>query len=139
MRVLLSVFLFLLLFPVVLFSNGAEAARDTIAQINHINWVVSKIKTYNNVLVLEEEYKQISPGRLNLSRIPDQKTLDKITEMLDLLHSMMQAERDLEHWKRTFEVRRKNAQFDFWTGRYQSTGDAVLNLSWANLVSTSIP
>lgn len=120
-------------------SSDIDAARDTIAQINHINWVVSKIKTYNNVLVLEEEYKQISPGRLNLSRIPDQKTLDKITEMLDLLHSMMQAERDLEHWKRTFEVRRKNAQFDFWTGRYQSTGDAVLNLSWANLVSSFNP
>ena len=31
------------------------AVLDTIAQINHINWVVSTIKTYNNALVLEGE------------------------------------------------------------------------------------
>ena len=120
-------------------SADVDAARDTIAQINHINWVVSKIKTYNNVLVLEEEYKQISPDRLNLNRIPDQKTLDKITAMLDLLYSMMQAERDLEFWKRSYEMRRKNAQFEFWTGQYRSAGSAVSNLSWVNLISSFDP
>ena len=120
-------------------SADIDAARDTIAQINHINWVVSKIKTYNNVLVLEEEYKQISPDRLNLNRIPDQKTLDKITAMLDLLYSMMQAERDLEFWKRNYETRRKNAQFEFWTGQYRSAGSTVSNLSWVNLISSFDP
>lgn len=120
-------------------STEAEAARDTIAQINHINWVVSKIKTYNNVLVLEEEYKQISPGRLNLNRIPDQKTLDKITAMLDLLYSMVDAERDLEHWKRKYEMRRKNAQFNFWTGQYRVAGSTVSDLSWNSLISSFDP
>lgn len=28
-----------------------KAIKDTIAHINHLNWVVSKIKTYNNVMV----------------------------------------------------------------------------------------
>lgn len=62
MKLFLSVFLFFLFSPIVVFSNGAEAARDTIAQINHINWVVSKIKTYNNVLVLEEKFKTKFPN-----------------------------------------------------------------------------
>ena len=35
-----------------------DAVRDTIAQINHMNWVVTKINHYNNALVLEEEYKK---------------------------------------------------------------------------------
>ena len=52
--------------------EAEDAALDTIAQINHINWVVNTIKTYNNAIVLEEEYDKISPGRLNLNRIPDQ-------------------------------------------------------------------
>lgn len=53
--------------------SETAAALDTIAQINHINWVVSKIKTYNNVLVLEEEYKKCSPGQLNLDRRANQR------------------------------------------------------------------
>lgn len=108
------------------------AALDTIAQINHINWVVSKIKTYNNVLVLEEEYKQISPDRLNLNRIPDQKTLNKITEMLDILHSMIRDERDLSHWRRVYELRKKNAQFEFWAGQYRTVGTTVSETAWAH-------
>ena len=50
--------------------DAEDAALDTIAQINHINWVVNTIKTYNNAIVLEEEYDKISPGRLNLNRRP---------------------------------------------------------------------
>ena len=52
-----------------------DAILDTIAQINHINWVVNVIKSYNNVIVLEEEYEKISPGNLYLDRIPDEETL----------------------------------------------------------------
>ena len=47
-----------------------DAVLDTIAQMNHMNWVVTKIKNYNNALVLEEEYEKISPGMLNLNRKP---------------------------------------------------------------------
>ena len=84
-----------------------DAALDTIAQINHINWVVNTIKTYNNVLVLEEEYDKISPGRLNLNRIPDEETMHRIVKMLDQLHALRMKERDLKKWREDFDLRRR--------------------------------
>ena len=79
-----------------------EAASDTIAQINHINWVVNVIKTYNNALVLEEEYEKISPGNLNFNRIPDEETLNRITKMLDTLYTLRKDDRNMRHWRRNF-------------------------------------
>ena len=73
------------------------AVLDTIAQINHINWVVNTIKTYNNVVVLEEEYEKISYGNLNLNRIPDEETRNRITNMLDVLYSLRKDERDMKN------------------------------------------
>lgn len=60
-----------------------------------MNRVVTKIKNYNNALVLEEEYEKISPGMLNLNRIPDKETLDKIIALLDELHAMRKSEREI--------------------------------------------
>ena len=79
-----------------------EAILDTIAQINHINWVVNVIKTYNNALVLEEEYEKISPGNLNFNRIPDEETLNRITKMLDTLYTLRKDDRNMCHWRRNF-------------------------------------
>ena len=83
-----------------------EAILDTIAQINHINWIVNVIKTYNNALVLEEEYEKISPGNLNLNRIPDEDTLERITKMLDTLYTLRKDERNMCHWRRNFNESR---------------------------------
>lgn len=89
-------------------SGGDKEAAilDTIAQINHINWVVNVIKTYNNALVLEEEYEKISPGNLNLNRIPDEDTLERITKMLDTLYTLRKDERNMCNWRRNFNESR---------------------------------
>lgn len=114
--------------------DSSDAARDTIAQINHINWVVSKIKTYNNAIVLEDEYKQISPDKLNLNRIPDKSTLEKIISMLDLLHGMINEERELKEWKRGFEIRRKRKQFEFWRGQCGVVQSTASGLDWTGVI-----
>jgi len=99
-------------------SSGAspdeDAALDTIAQINHINWVFNTIKTYNNALVLEEEYNKISPGHLNLNRIPDQEAMGRITGMLDQLHALRMKERDLKRWKEDFDLMRRRRMREFY-------------------------
>ena len=112
-------------------SSDADAALDTIAQINHINWVVNTIKTYNNALVLEEEYEKISPGRLNLNRIPDQETMNRIIAMLDQLHALRMQERDLKRWKDDFDIRRRRKMRQF----YLEKGNSIKN----NLVSSFVP
>lgn len=96
----------------------ANAVLNTIAQINHMNWVVKKIKNYNNALVLEEEYEKISPGMLNLNRIPDKETLDKIIALLDELHAMRKSEREMKFWRDHFDAERKQRQIDFWKNRF---------------------
>ena len=83
-------------------ANEQAAILDTIAQINHINWVWNTIKTYNNSIVLAEEYDKISPGNLNLNRIPDDDILKHITDMLDTLHSLRMDEREIRHWRQNF-------------------------------------
>ena len=119
-----------------LFAEDRDGAiKDTIAQINHLNWVVSKIKTYNNVLVLEEEYRQISPARLNLNRIPDKEALDRVVAMLDLLHGMIKDERDYKRWRKQFESRRKRDMVRFWTGHGEAATSQMSGLGFAGLAS----
>ena len=83
-----------------------NAILDTIAQINHINWVVNVIKSYDNAVVLEEEYEKISYGNLDLNRIPDEETLGRITKTLDTLHSLRKDEREMKHWREKFRDER---------------------------------
>lgn len=96
-----------------------EAILDTVAQINHINWVVNVIKTYNNALILEEEYEKISYGNLNLNRIPDEETRARITKMLEVLHSLRKDEHEMKHWRGKFldERMRKMRNYDLGTAK----------------------
>ena len=84
---------------VVATNETSDAVLDTIAQINHINWVVNVIKSYNNPVVLEEEYEKISYGNLNLNRIPDEETLGRITRTLDTLYGLRKSEREMKFWR----------------------------------------
>ena len=102
------------------------AILDTIAQINHINWVWNTIKTYNNVVVLEEEYDKISSGNLNLNRIPDEETLGRITQMLDTLYSLRKDDRAMKRWRQTFRESRERRQRDFKTKAAKEAKDKLV-------------
>ena len=106
-----------------------DAILDTIAQMNHMNWVVTKINHYNNAIVLDEEYKKISPGMLNLNRIPDKETLDKIMALLDELHSMRKDERDIKYWRDHFDAERRQQQLEHWNSRMGNIVDKIDNLT----------
>ena len=109
-------------------SLAKDAALDTIAQINHLNWVFNTIKTYNNALVLEEEYEKISPGRLNLNRIPDQEAMGRIVAMLDLLQSLRMKERELKKWKEDFDLIRRQRMREFYIQKGARAGDLARSL-----------
>ena len=121
-------------------AEDQEAILDTIAQINHINWVVNTIKTYNNAVVLEEEYEKISPGNLNLNRIPDEETLGRITKMLDTLYSLRQSDRNMRYWRRNFNESRSRKLNTFGIKASKQASDALFSQAraccslwnWAN-------
>lgn len=71
--------------------------RDRVLQyINHINWVVYKINSYNDPIVLEEEYKGLDPNSLRFDSIDDQETISIIKQILDLLVQMRINEKERE-------------------------------------------
>ncbi len=84
--------------------SKSDAAKDTIAQINHLNWVVNTIKTHKNVIALEDAYREISPDRLNLNRIPDQSVMNEIMDMLNLLHEMIKDDLEIRKWRQLYEM-----------------------------------
>lgn len=90
-----------------------EAILDTIAQINHINWVVNTIKTYKNPIVLEIESQKVSPGNLYLDRIPDRTAMERIKQILNTLHDLRMDEREMKRWREDFEERRDREQKTF--------------------------
>lgn len=78
-----------------------SAALDTIALINHINYVVEVIRTYNNVVALENEYQAITADNLNLNRIPDETILQDVQNILNTLHGMRMDERQRKWYRHT--------------------------------------
>jgi len=66
----------------------SDAALDTIAIINQVNYAVEVLRTYHNVVALEEEYERISADNLNLNCIRDEESLQLIRDMLNTLNGM---------------------------------------------------
>ena len=93
--------------------DDREAILDTIAQINHINWVVNTIKTYKNPIALEIESQKVSPGNLYLDRIPDRAAMERIKQILNTLHDLRMDEREMKRWREDFEERRDREQKTF--------------------------
>ena len=93
--------------------EGQSAILDTIAQINHINWVVNTIKTYKNPIVLEVESQRVSTGNLYLDRIPDRAAMERIKQILNTLHDLRMDEREMKRWREDFEERRDREQKTF--------------------------
>ena len=69
-------------------------AMTALFAINHINWVITKIKTYNDAAVLEEEYKGLTSDALNLRVIKDPELIDLICRILDVIVEMRIEEKE---------------------------------------------
>ena len=69
-------------------------AMTALFAINHINWVVTKIKTFNDPAVLEEEYRGLTADALNLRVIKDPELIDLICRILDVIVEMRIEEKE---------------------------------------------
>ena len=94
----------------------AEADRkDAMAAlfaINHINWVVTKIKTYNDPIVLEEEYQGLTADAINLRLIKDPELIDLICRMLDVITEMRIEEKERNFLKEELDQGISDAMTD---------------------------
>lgn len=65
--------------------EAKRQALTALVLINHINWVVTKVKTHNDPMVLEEEYKNISQNALLLDTIKDEQVITLICDIMDAI------------------------------------------------------
>ena len=73
--------------------SDRESALDTVAYINQLNYAYQVMKTYHNVLAVQEEYERLSIDRIDVTRIPAFSYKEKA--MVDLIRSMSNALREL--------------------------------------------
>ena len=68
------------------FAENRDLAMATVQFMNHINYVVYTLSAYKNVFVIEDEYRKLSPGNLDLNKIPDDDVRRAIEHMLERIN-----------------------------------------------------
>lgn len=96
-----------------------ESALDTVAYINQMNYAYVVMKTYHNVLAVQEEYEKISLDRIDVTRIPSfsydgKAMLNLIQSMLDALEKLKMNESDHQYYQEVLEDQRRRAKKDMW-------------------------
>lgn len=112
-------------------------AQAAIIMINHINWVVNRIKSTDDVGMLELEYEGLSLNRLNLQSIKDQETIDQIKRICDFITERRISDGERKMLQRELNYNLDNAIFD----AFPSPGAIVAADPWAigyNLVQSSV-
>lgn len=99
--------------------SDRESALDTVAYINQLNYAYQVMKTYHNVLAVQEEYERLSIDRIDVTRIPAFSYKEKA--MVDLIRSMSNALRELRmlederrYYQEKMEDRRRRARKEMW-------------------------
>lgn len=96
-----------------------EADRKALAAlfyINHLSMAVTKIKTYNDPRVLEEEYEALSLNSLSLDSINDVEVIDLIQEIMTYITDMRIQERERAMLKEELDQGMSDALYDSLSG-----------------------
>ncbi len=96
-----------------------ESALDTIAYINQMNYAYTVMRTYHNIVAVQDEYEKISIDRIDVSRIPSfsydsRAMLDLIKDMLDTFESLKMNEEDYKIYQEKLEDSRRRAKKEMW-------------------------
>lgn len=86
--------------------------QAAIIMINHVNWVVNRIKSSDDVGMLELEYEGISLNKLNLQSIKDQETIDQITRICDYITTLRISDGERKMLVRELNYNLDNAVYD---------------------------
>ncbi len=95
-------------------TTNLDRGIDTLLFLNHINYVVATLASYQNALVLEQEYKTINPNNIDMNRIPNEDIRDHIGMLLDAIYAMRNTEKTFEREKSKLERDRTNKKRDIW-------------------------
>lgn len=101
------IFLFVPLFSAVPTQNQKQA----VFMMNYAQYVTYKLKTYNNILALEEEYKNLKDN-MNYETIQDEDSVDTVNRLMESIYNESKNNKNRSRLKRSVERRMNNALFD---------------------------
>jgi len=117
--------IFLIVLPVVVEAKSRD--QDSILIINYLTASLVKISTYNDRLMLDQEYNNII-NNINLRRIHDEEAINQIKQMMEVITQLKINETDREFIRKTYDDNIKNAMYEAFSST-KSTGSDPL--TWA--------
>lgn len=97
--------------PICLSGGGSQKdnAKAAVKYMNHLNFVVAKLGDMNDLLVLSQEYENLTDDNLNLASINDETTVQLIVQLMDSLKDLMKSNLKVLRAQTTFEKEKREA------------------------------
>lgn len=99
-----------------LFEKNRGVIRGTIAYLNQLTYAYQVMKSYQNVVAVQDEYDKISFDRLESTGIPKEEGIfDLILAMQNKLKEVAMGEEELRYYRKVNEDSRRRAKKEMWT------------------------
>lgn len=97
--------------PICLSGGGSQKdnAKAAVKYMNHLNFVVAKLGDMNDLLVLSQEYENLTDDNLNLASINDETTVQLIVQLMDALKDLMKSNLKVLRAQAAFEREKREA------------------------------
>ena len=108
----LAIFLIsLLCFPPLFAVEPTKEQKQAVFMMNYSQYVAYKLKTYNNILALEEEYSILN-NNMNFETIRDSDSVETINRLMDSIHTERKNHKARQRLKAVVERRMNDALYN---------------------------
>lgn len=106
-------------------TNRQELAKDTLAFINHLNYLYSVLKTYHNVVAVQEEYDRLSLSQVDITKIPSDEMMVAVQKALSTLKDLKMNEDEYAFYMENIEDERMSERRQLFFKVAMSAPEAV--------------
>lgn len=111
MKKFLSLTLFFLFSCFLFAAEPTPEQKQAVFMMNYAQYVTYKLKTYNNILALEEEYMNLKDN-MNFETIKDADSIDTINRLMDSIYNERKNHKNRERLEQSVERRMNKALFN---------------------------
>jgi len=112
---IITAFLHLVILPALAEETAKDNALQTALALNYCHASLCKIISYNDRIVLEEEYSNII-NNINLTKIQDEEVINLLKGLMDTISFFKLAEGDKERFFKEYERQVANALYSSFSG-----------------------
>ena len=71
--------------------DGKGKAKAALMYINHLNHVIAKLGNMDDLMILQQEYENLTDDNLNLETIQDETTVELVLQLMEQLKNLQQS------------------------------------------------